>query len=242
MAADDPLSFIPEGEPLDREAVAAAVEQAAEQRPPAAKPLGIEPPESPPVESPVAAKPVAAAPDGVVFESLDDEAPPAGVTFATAEPDAGASPPPVAPAAGRMTRVRGSRRRRRRGSPILAGTILLALLAGIGGAGFLMYQQLSVGPGETLIAETLSEDGVPPASFAPPPAADPQTVAAVAAGVPFESPLLRVTLSGARSPVGPDSGIRRPPRDDGGGMVDRGMTDPEPDADPKMTDDGEAMN
>ena len=207
-AADD---FVPIGALLDPEEVEAAREQTAPSTGrtieiPAA--LG----ESEPMNAPPA--------DGVVFAPADARPPAAtdGVTFESLD-----EPPPGGPIAApsRPVRSRG-RRRKKRGSPVAAILVLLMIVGGIGAAGWVMYDRLA-GPGAIGVAgRALADDAIPPAYFLPGAGTSGAALAKVEAGVPFESPLLIVELSGrSAGPAG-----ARPPAPDAGGMTDRGgMTD-----------------
>ncbi|NNJ24006.1 hypothetical protein [Alienimonas chondri] len=258
--AADPLAFIPVGAPLDHEAVQAAIEQSAPERTPdvsdSAK-SGSAKEEGEPAKTPIATaerSPDAAAPDGgVVFAPADgDDAAP--VTFESADDSDGlpgddAAPDKYddeyAPAAARGPAPRRGTRRRKRGNPVLASVVLLLLLGGIGAAGWVMYDRLAGPPPVGLAATELSADAVPPASFRPPAGVDQEALRKVEAGVPFNSPVLEVLLTGTRSRSGGGGG--RQPEPDAGGMTDRGgmsdaaPMDGEPDDDPadEEASDGE---
>ncbi|QDT17394.1 hypothetical protein [Alienimonas californiensis] len=208
---DDPLGFIPVGAPLDHDAVEAAIEQSAPAR------------TVPGIAAPDVAAPAAGSPGGVVFESSDGAAAP--VTFASADEDEGTPEAGAAPAT--ITKpARGRRRRGKRGSPVLAGLVLLVLFGGIGGAGWVMYERLAGGGVESVAAEAVAADAAPPAYFLPPDPVSQQALRTVELGVPFVSPVLEVRLTGTSRRGGGGAGAPDP---DAGGMADRrGMTDARP--------------
>ena len=217
--AADPAAFIPVGEVLDHEAVEAAVQR---QAPPARE-----------IEVPAEPSPVAAPAEAgeVVFETAnepDELAPGEGLVFAPAdEPDA--APVAAKPAVRRST----GRRRKKRGSPVLAAVVLLGLLGGIGAAGWVMYDRLAPSAAAVIPATPLPADAAAPAWFLPPANADPRAVEIVAAGVPMDSPLLSVRFSGVRAAAGGDG----MPEPDAGGMVDRAAETDEAEAGPQDGDD-----
>ena len=191
LAAEDPTAFLPVGRPLAADELHAAVADAAppqkriEVPAPAAEPAPAGPPAGP------------AAPEEVLLEFEEVSEEPA-VAVADGEDE-------MDPVVRRSAR----RRRKKRGSPVVAGLLVLGLMTGAGAAGYALYNRLG-GPAPVVLAATeLPPDAAEPATLVPPATADPAAVAVVQAGVPMRSPLLTVTLDAA---PGPDGGPADPPR------------------------------
>ena len=198
VAAADPTAFVPVGRTLTGEELAAAAEPAA---PPAKRA------ETPQIVVP---EPDAAghAPPGGEGEAVAlefDEAPEGDGAILLSPADDGEPDDLGGPVVRRPSR----RGRKRRGNPLLAGALLVAVLGGAAGAGWLMYDRLAGPPAVALTATALAADAAEPAELVPPSDADPAAVAVVQAGLPMRSPLLAVTLSAA---PGEDGTPADPPR------------------------------
>ena len=209
----DLVGFVPVGERLDHAAVGAALAEAA---PPGRK---IEVPAEPAVPD----IGVPAEPGGVVFESAaeDDDA----ILLDPAD-----AAEPVAPA-GPVVRRSSGRRRKTRGNPFLAGVVLLGILGGVGAAGWVAYDRFLADRAVPLAGAVRPAGSVPPAYFLPPADADPDAVAVVSAGVPMESTLLSVRLSGAAARGG---GMTEPPPDLGGLSERKDAAEAPPPPDPPI--------